>query len=59
VAMWILAVLFWTLVLIDVVALECPLHSLQQFESSVYSQNGEDGIILALLSIIGSVNRYE
>jgi hypothetical protein len=42
--------------LVDVTSFQsmCPLMSLQQHESSVYSQNGEDGVILALLSIIGT-----
>lgn len=31
----------------------CPLDSLQHFENSVYSQNGEDGILLAILDAIG------
>jgi hypothetical protein len=32
---------------------ECPLHSLQHFESSTFSQNGEDGITTFLLNTIG------
>ena len=36
---------------------ECPFFSLQEHEFSVYSQNGEDGVILALLAIVGTTNR--
>lgn len=32
---------------------QCPLHSLQHFEDSIFSQNGEDGITTFLLDIIG------
>lgn len=35
----------------------CPLESLQFFEDSKYSQNGEDGIVMALLEIIGTGNK--
>ena len=36
----------------------CPLLSLKYMESSTYSQNGEDGVIDALFSIIGVKDRY-
>ena len=36
---------------------ECPFLNLQDHEWSIYSQNGEDGIIWALLSIVGMTNR--
>lgn len=51
-------VFLWSVVDVFASGIECPFFSLQQFESSVYSQNGEDGIILALMSIVGATNRY-
>ena len=32
----------------------CPLTKLQEFEEKIYSQNGEDGILIRLLLLIGS-----
>lgn len=34
------------------------LLSLQKFEEKVYSQNGEDGVLVTLLTILGVRNRY-
>mmetsp|Transcript_7896 Transcript_7896/g.11770 ORF Transcript_7896/g.11770 Transcript_7896/m.11770 type:complete len:460 (+) Transcript_7896:21-1400(+) len=36
---------------------ECPLTQLQHHERSVFSQNGEDGVLLAILDIIGVKHR--
>ena len=32
----------------------CPLTNLQEFEEKIYSQNGEDGILIRLLLLVGS-----
>ena len=32
---------------------ECPLHSLQHYEYSIFSQNGEDGILSFIFETIG------
>jgi hypothetical protein len=36
----------------------CPFDDLQHHEKSVYSQNGEDGILLKLFSSLGTTNQY-
>jgi hypothetical protein len=36
----------------------CPFDDLQHYEDSIYSQNGEDGVILKLLSSLGTTNKY-
>ena len=40
--------------LFSLVVFGCPLTNLQQFEEKIYSQNGEDGILIKLLLLIGS-----
>lgn len=36
----------------------CKLHDLALYEEKLYSQNGEDGIVLRILEAVGFTNRY-
>ena len=49
-----LCILLVVFFLFPMVILGCPLTNLQQFEEKIYSQNGEDGILIRLLLLIGS-----
>jgi len=37
---------------------EVTLFQLEQYESSVYSQNGEDGLLARIFDVLGTTNRY-
>lgn len=54
-----LLLLLLLLMFTDLNAYRCdPLRNLQQYEEKIYSQNGEDGVLVALLDLIGLKTRF-